>query len=77
MKRSVNLNGFKPHHRRISAQDLIATYRALGMSDEEILAKMKKLSAAKPAQQHVAAEADSGDSMGAGLNSVEDNHTPG
>ena len=51
MKRSVNFNGFQPHHRHISAQDLIATYRALGMSDVEILAEMRKQSVAKSAQR--------------------------
>lgn len=43
MKRSVNFNGFQPKHRHISAQDFIATCRALGMSDEEIRALTLKL----------------------------------
>lgn len=47
MKRSVNFNGFQAKHRRITANDLIATFRALGMSDEEIISEMKKLQAAK------------------------------
>lgn len=38
MKRSVNLNGFQPHHRTkyFTAQDFVNTCRAIGMTDEEI-----------------------------------------
>jgi hypothetical protein len=58
MKRSVNFNGFQHCHRRISADDLIATYRALGMTNKEILEEMKKLQAVKAVQQQNEAEAE-------------------
>lgn len=47
MKRSVNFNGFKPQYRNISAQDFIATCRAVGMTDEEIKEMVLKMQAAK------------------------------
>lgn len=49
MKRSVNFNGMK-RYRNLGANDLIATFRFLGMSDAEIKAKMLEM---KSAQQSV------------------------
>lgn len=44
MKRSVNFNGMKKW-RIVRASDLLATFRFLGMSDEEIKAKLLEMKA--------------------------------
>ena len=49
MKKSVNFNGFKAKHRRITGEHLIATMRALGMSDEEIKAELLRMKAEREA----------------------------
>jgi hypothetical protein len=45
-KRSTNFNGQR-RYRNLGASDLIATYRMLGMSEEEIKAQMLKLRSCK------------------------------
>ena len=50
MKRSVNLNGFQPSHRRISPADLITTLRALGYTDADIKATLQQMQTASQAQ---------------------------
>ena len=48
MKRSVNFNGMKKW-RGANANDLLATFRFLGMSDEEIKAKLLEMKASNTA----------------------------
>ncbi len=51
MKRSVNLGGNRWNGPSEQAKNLLATFRALGMSDEEIRVELQKILAKRDGEQ--------------------------